>query len=311
MFITKFRSTGKAYVQSEHDLFWDEIVCMLLRHHSVKSKTDVGMFNLAEFKKLGDPTVELGRKYKGKVVNGKWQRLENNEYDEIPGTVRRCKANLISITGIVLDVDKQLTLEQAITQLDGLEYVLYTTFNHSLETNKFRVIIPFARALLAEDILHRQESIKMTFPGVDGCSFTVSQSFYFHSGANDPIAYHNKGIILDPYDDFACIIPPPPVVFAAPEFTDERKLAYKERVMKELLTCSNVRYADGLLLASICKSANMDYNEFDVICSNICGSDSHLTDRAIRIMLWKDCKLDRVTTVTREKFIKTNNGVIN
>ena len=25
---------------------------------------------------------------------------------------------------------------------------------------------------------------------------------YFHSGNNDPIAFHNHGIMLDPYDDF-------------------------------------------------------------------------------------------------------------
>ena len=61
------------------------------------------------------------------------------------------------------------------------------------------MVIPFTRPLLADDIAGRQKDIKKMFPTVDNASFSVSQSFYFHSGKNDPIAFRNKGLMIDPY----------------------------------------------------------------------------------------------------------------
>ena len=148
---------------------------------------------MAEFKSVEDETHEAGRKYR--YVNGERQ----SDFDLIPNTIRRCKSNMVSITGIVLDFDKDQTIEQTIKELEGVEYVLYTTFRHTIQNHRFRVVIPFSRPLLAQDVASRQKDIKKMFPNVDLASFSVSQSFYFHSGKNDPRAIHNKGEIIDPY----------------------------------------------------------------------------------------------------------------
>jgi hypothetical protein len=191
MIISTFKSVQKAYVDLRLDLSWDEIVELLTYHYDVNSKTDVELYNMVDFK-ITD--YELGRKYH--YVNGERQ----DTYDEIPNTVRRCKNNLVSISGIVLDYDKDQTIEDTIRELDGIEYVLYTTFRHTIDNHRFRVVIPFSQPLLASDVRGRQNDIKKMFPSVDNASFSVSQSFYFHSGKQDSIAYHNKGIIIDPYD---------------------------------------------------------------------------------------------------------------
>jgi hypothetical protein len=136
---------------------------------------------------------ELGRKFH--YINGERQ----DDFDEIPNTIRRCKNNLVSISGIVLDYDKNQTIEQTINELKGIEYVLYTTFRHTKLSHRFRVVIPFSRPLLAEDVAGRQKDIKKMFPTVDNASFSVSQSFYFHSGKEDSRTYHGTGIMIDPY----------------------------------------------------------------------------------------------------------------
>jgi len=190
MIISTFKSVQKAYVDLRLDLSWDEISDLLIHHYDVDSKENVELYNMVDFKTTD---YELGRKYH--YVDGERQET----YDEIPNTIRRCKNNMVSITGIVLDFDKDQTIEQTITELEGIEYVLYTTFRHKKDEHRFRVVIPFSRPLLAEDVAGRQKDIRKMFPNVDGASFSVSQSFYFHSGKEDNIAFRNKGLMIDPY----------------------------------------------------------------------------------------------------------------
>ena len=190
MIISTFKSIQKAYVDLRLDLSWDEITELLTHHYDVDSKESVELYNMVDFKTTD---YEFSRKYH--YIGNERQ----DTYDEIPNTIRRCKNNMVSITGIVLDYDKNQTIEQTIQELEGIEYVLYTTFRHTQQIHRFRVVIPFSQPLLADDVAGRQNDIRKMFPNVDNASFSVSQSFYFHSGKEDNIAFRNKGIMIDPY----------------------------------------------------------------------------------------------------------------
>lgn len=190
MIISTFKSISKAYVDLRLDLSWDEICDLLTYHYDVDSKEEVELYNMVDFKTTD---YELSRKYH--YIGNERQ----DTYDEIPNTIRRCKNNMVSISGIVLDYDKNQTIEQTINELEGIEYVLYTTFRHTKQNHRFRVVIPFSQPLLADDVSGRQNDIKKMFPNVDNASFSVSQSFYFHSGKEDNIAFRNRGIMIDPY----------------------------------------------------------------------------------------------------------------
>lgn len=199
MIITLFQSTSKAWIEDMNDvldLSWEDIVASLLNHQNAKVKEDGTLYNLALFKPIGDLSADLGRTKIFK--NGVW----TDEYKYHPNTVSRCKNNVVAVYGMILDFDEGVTIEQAIDKYDGLEYVLYTTFRHTREAHRFRIVIPFTRPLFAEDVERKIKSIKESFPGVDNASFSASQSFYFHSGHNDPIAFHMKGAMIDPYENF-------------------------------------------------------------------------------------------------------------
>lgn len=193
MYISTFRSQTDAYIHKTEDLPWEMVAKKLCTHFKAYAKKDVYMYNLAQFKTLNDPTTELGRKYH--YING----VKQETYDLIPNTIRRCRANVLSISGIVLDVDKNMTMEQAIEKFYGIEYVLYTTFRHTKSDHRFRITMPFSRPLLVEDIDKKKSAMMETFPEVDKASFSVGQSFYFHSGFEDNISYHNRGVMIDPY----------------------------------------------------------------------------------------------------------------
>lgn len=311
MIISTFKSVEQAYVDLHLDMPWTEIADLLLTHNDVQKKSDVELYNMLEFKTLGDITVENARKYH--YVNG----MKQETYDLIPNTVRRCKNNVVAMHGLVLDVDEYMDIGQTIDLLDGLEYVLYTTFRHTKDKHKFRIVIPFCKPLKAEDIEGRQQSIIDTFPGVDNASFTVSQCFYFHSGKNDNIAYHNKGIMIDPYD-FTYIAPIVQTQVTQPATTqldDEQLNAYKLALIDSLLSCSGLHYAGKgennkavLTLVSICKSVGLSYNEFDFICNQIADNSSELKKQHVRHNVWVSWSGDRVRKETRDKFIKNYNG---
>jgi len=127
MIISTFKSIQRAYVDLHIDMEWSEIAELLMTHNEAESKKDVELYNMVHFKDSSDPTVEPGRKYH--YIDG----VKQSTFDIIPGTVRRCKSNVVSLSGIVLDVDDSKTIEETMNLLGDVEYVLYTTFNHSLD----------------------------------------------------------------------------------------------------------------------------------------------------------------------------------
>lgn len=192
MIISLFDSITRAYVSKQAELDWTDLVSVLTYHNDVPSKESVMLYNLAKYRSLDDPLVDWGRYYI--YVNGQ----PTGRYNKIPNTIRRCKENLLEIWGIVLDVDKKKTIAQVQDELIDLEYVLYTTFRHTHEAHRFRVVIPFSRPLDPESMQLRISDIKSVFPDVDQSSFSQAQSFYFHSGPV-PYSYHNRGQIIDPF----------------------------------------------------------------------------------------------------------------
>lgn len=313
MIISTFKSIYKAYVDEVIDEDWNILAEFLLYHRHANKKEDVPLYNFAEFVSLDqitDINEQWGRRYH--YIDG----IKQETFDLIPNTVRRCKRNVVGINGIVLDVDEKMDIDEAMGILDGIEYVLYTTFRHSKEKHKFRIIIPFSRMLLAKDIMGRQQDIIDTFPGVDNASFTVSQSFYFHSGNNDRFIHWNRGYMIDPYS-FKHVEPTVyvPTYNEEIDFSDEQMNRYRERVVESLMSCSGLHYAGTgdnnkgvLVLVNICKSIGLTYNEFDHICRHICASDSQLTKQQVRASVWNSWKGDRVRRETRDRFLKEYNG---
>lgn len=63
---------------------------------------------------------------------------------------RRRIADVLEVTALVLDYDDGLTLTQALAKWDGLERVGHTTWSHSAEAPRCRVILPLAAPIPAD-----------------------------------------------------------------------------------------------------------------------------------------------------------------
>lgn len=308
MIFTIFKSVSKAYIDDMRDVFedttWDDFVQILMDHQNIDEKEQGTLYNLARFKDIGDETALLGRKkiYK----NGEW----TGEYHYFPNTVRRCKDNLVSISGILLDFDKDCKIETEMLKFKGIECVLYTTFNHTEDSHRFRIVVPFTKPLLAEDIASKTESIKELFTGVDDASFSASQSFYFHAGHNNPVVIHNSGYMIDPYNDFETRTVAPKYEPKNYDINIDFQIneEYRNKVLDSLRSCSGVRYPQALTLVACCKSIGLTFNEFNMLCQQIGASDSTLIKiPSCRIDLWRS-DYERITNEKRDKFIKEHGG---
>jgi len=187
-----FGSVQQAYSTNDTNLDaeWEEIAEVLTTFNETKVKEDIMLFNTWQFKQDGQP----GRKYTS---------ADRSTWEEIPGTIRRCTENAEGLWALMLDYDKDVTIADVTADLTGLEYVLYTTFGHTPTNERFRVVLPFSRMMTKQEFDLKKDSILETFRDVDPASFSVSQSFYLHSGPNRNFAYSiwNKGAIISP-DNF-------------------------------------------------------------------------------------------------------------
>lgn len=313
MFIATFKSVGRAYVDRQWDLDWDTVSELLTTHYDVTAKDQAPLYNLGEFKTLDDPTVEPGRRYD--YLDG----VRQETWQPIPHTVRRCKRNLLSISGIVLDFDGGASFDSVRDQYSGLEFVMYSTFRH-LTTDppqeKFRLVVPFSQSLRAEDIAGRKASIESLFPHVDSASFTMSQSFYMHSGEH-PRIHHESGEMIDPYRDFAeqpVAVFTPTVSSTTNTMSPEQLQAYRTAVIASLRTCQGLHYHSDrshlgvLTLVGICRSIGASFEEFDSICQQIAADDSSLQQTHLRRNAWTGWTGDRIRRETRDKFIRDHGG---
>lgn len=304
MILTLYDSVMQAYTTKDNiiESDWETISEVLMTHIPAKTKEEVKLFNLWHLGKSN----ELGRRYRYK------DGVKTDGFDEIPNTIRRSKSNAYGVWGLVLDVDEQMTIEQALTDYSYFEFVLYTTFRNTDEHNKFRVVMPFKEMCDRETFERKKKSLAETFK-VDHASFSESQSFYLHSGAV-PIACRNKGIYID-IENFEDEVKEVFVPKEVKDYTNLDNTEYKQNLIDSLVTCSGLHYASQsrygvLTLVALCKSADIDFSEYDTICWGMAAPDSSLQNAQLRKSAWQSWKpFSGITAKVRDEFISNYGGI--
>jgi hypothetical protein len=250
-----YKNINEAYIHPDVvvDCSFDQVVSILKDSQQlVKNKTDPEMFNLCSW--IDD-----------------FQSPEHR-----PGYIRRCKPNVSQIYALLLDIDRDKTLEQAITEFADYEFLIYSTFGNSREKDKFRLILPLNTALTRLEFEQRHTSM-CEFFNVDRASFTISQAFYLpcYNADNADISFIHWNQQPRRYE--ALLLPVREIstnIVEGPRQGEVDPMA--PSIYKTLLTGSNMRYADALPLAVLCKSKGLDYDIYKDIINTIAGVDSSL-----------------------------------
>lgn len=297
MYISIFESVKKAYIKDGMctAIRWDQLIDLLSDYKITNDKEDNQLFNCWRFK---DSNYELGRKYH--YLNGEKQET----YDEIPGTIRRSRANALELTALTLDVDANLSILEFKNLFKHWEFFLYTSFSHSADKDKFRVIMPLHKPMPKTEVDCRKEDLMKIF-NCDDASFSISQCFYFPTARRieNTYYYHNQGEFFDwtltirqekkEFDPSTLSnIPPQPI-------------ASSNRVLRALSSCHSIHYPKGLTLTAICRTNGLNFNDFAMICDR-CGYDT-LKMPSAQKQLWAE-NWERATKKTTIDFIREHGG---
>lgn len=153
---------------------------------SVDNKTDLGLWNFA--------TIPIDKQ----ISAGSWERTSLNK--AFTGTLI-----------LVLDYDDGvITPQNFVERFGAFEFHLHTSFSHTPEVPKFRVIMPLEAPLSVEQlsVIRKTDLAEKLFGPVDKTCFEASR-YFFKPGVscrnpNDYFTHSNSGIhfTLSPADRF-------------------------------------------------------------------------------------------------------------
>lgn len=177
--------------------------------------------------------------------------------------------NVVEISGIEADYDgEKITLERAKTVLTGagIAAILYTSPSHTEDTPRWRILCPTSEQLSPSDRFRLVGRINGLFVGaLAGESFTLSQSYFFGSIADNPshevVVVEGKAIDIATELDASAIGKPakPEPIARAPQDRPARTLqnggsAYGLSALER--ECDAIRSApDGTKHATLNKAA--------------------------------------------------------
>lgn len=190
--------------------------------------------------------------------------------------IRRCKQNIREISALMLDIDGTMTLDAAVTQWADYEFFVYSTWSNTRTKEKFRLIVPLAQPLSAQDFDSRHDAMIEAF-NVDGASFTMSQAFYLpaYSAVNRDCAfmYWNQ----QPQRYCAHDLPAQEITQAHQDFSvPEQHSDMALSILRTLQTGRDLHYSDALTLAILCKGHGITAAEYCALVNQIAAADSQL-----------------------------------
>lgn len=211
------------------------------------------------------------------------------------GFVRRCGNNVKKWTMLPIDVDKDMTLKQAITHFKDYECVYYTSFNHQKwkgnepPCDRFRIFFLLAEPIDNHEFKIRRNSLKQFIEFLDPTSLSVSRAFYVPSCSkemySESLFYHNKGKKLNVWD-FEPEKEPEYTPLVQRDLTDEMRQA----VLDNLPNLGPVEYDIWWKIGSSMAASGYSYEEFVYVSQTL---RSHRQDRNCKSQ-WSSSKHTKI-----------------
>jgi len=184
--------------------------------------------------------------------------------------VARSSKNVIAHYAVVLDIDDGITVKEVQEDLSQYEYVLYSSGGTGIKTGeRFRVILPLAKTLNADEWSEWSESLKNRFHYSDE-SFSKSLQIQYLPHLNTVhadkfISYHNAGRLLDVMADVQHVEPAAqyinPVVPVTYQFSDTEHQDLLEAIINH--NDGQLEYEERRILGN--RLAALGVNHYDMV----------------------------------------------
>jgi len=117
---------------------------------------------------------------------------------------RRLRENIKEIFLLVLDIDSGVSFNQIEELLRNFEFVVHSTYSHSAEISKWRVILPLSKPIESTQLAPLFDGVNQLFKGALDvtCGHDPSRMYYLPSCPKETeslyVFQHNEGVYLDP-----------------------------------------------------------------------------------------------------------------
>lgn len=135
------------YSRNQYKMTWSDLESLLTHHNESGSKEDNQLFVPASF--------EMG--------------------------ATRSKHNVLSYSCLILDYDDGTHPNYWLQEFPEYQCIIYSSYSHSKELAKFRVVIPLDEPITVQEFSKYRELLKFKFKDADPASFSASQAFYLPS----------------------------------------------------------------------------------------------------------------------------------
>jgi hypothetical protein len=145
--------------------------------------------------------------------------------------VHRQRAYFASTNLVALDIDGGTTIDEAtaILRQNKLKFGIYTSFNHSMEVQKFRIVIETSEPITEEATFRATwESLKLILPNIDPSCKDTARLFYHSNPANKQVIIEEAGGLV-------------PVVRETPQTVSVRKPSSAPNIDDEGFESANQR----------------------------------------------------------------------
>jgi hypothetical protein len=178
-----FKNTYDNVVTEEasFNLTWTELVELFSEHKISDTKEDVALFIAADF----DTNPSTCRPATTKKHRQDGSLISETPITDLLGQPRagRLSANVLGVHAIVLDYDGGARMTDAISAIEGITHLGYTSYSHMKDgaTEKFRVIIPLNTVCPKAEWDLRKADVINLFPGTDVSTVNIARAFYIPS----------------------------------------------------------------------------------------------------------------------------------
>lgn len=156
---------AKGVIQAnQYEVTWPQL-CELYKNGMtlIENKDDASLIYFNSWK----PDFEPAKNKQGKTILVDGKTL-----------IAKDAPNVDMRTVLVLDYDGALIKDKIKEELKGFNYIAHTTFGHSVEKTKVRVLIEMAEPVSNDEFIARTDALLIKFSGVDPASFYSAQGFY-------------------------------------------------------------------------------------------------------------------------------------
>jgi hypothetical protein len=254
---TLFNSTGSPVIDKHRfESTWDDLATVLTEHQILDHKEDAKLISPVSFVPFD-------------------QGVRFNEYDD-KIYLKRCKQNIDQWFMLPVDIDGEMSIQEAKERFKDYEYVLYTSYNHGINgAEKFRLFFPLLNPVKNEEVFKRVKAIHAWLWGADKTTLSQSRQFYLPSCSAENYkrrhAHRNKGNFLDIlYFD----IEDKPEIVRKDYGTVEDD--FKAVVLEMLGRVRDVDYDVWWKIGSAMQDAQMTYPQFEAVSDTL---RSHRPDR--------------------------------